>query len=167
MMVPAWTETCRNNCRNFNCFNIPVILYQCASCWNNKKCFDVEGDFKILYKLTSYMKCFCFIFGYNEVFFSLFQGKDNIFYAVLLHVGPPESAAKYKYKVEFVNNDDTESVTIMHLTRSSNEDLDKVFKSGNCVKLHYDVVSHLETKERLLNFKTEIFRVPDWFRNSV
>jgi len=26
MMVPAWTETCRSDSRNFNCFNIPMIL---------------------------------------------------------------------------------------------------------------------------------------------
>jgi hypothetical protein len=26
MMVPAWTETCRSDRRNFNGFNIPVIL---------------------------------------------------------------------------------------------------------------------------------------------
>jgi hypothetical protein len=26
MMVPAWTETCRSDRRNLNCFNIPVIL---------------------------------------------------------------------------------------------------------------------------------------------
>ena len=43
-MVPAWTETCRSNCRNFNCFNIPVILYLCASWWNMRKCFDNEID---------------------------------------------------------------------------------------------------------------------------
>jgi hypothetical protein len=40
MMVPGWTETCRSDCRNFNCFNIPVILWLCASLWNNKKYFD-------------------------------------------------------------------------------------------------------------------------------
>jgi hypothetical protein len=34
--------------------------------------------------------------------------KDDIFYAVLMYVGPVENAAKYKYKVEFVNKDDTE-----------------------------------------------------------
>jgi hypothetical protein len=27
----------------FNCFNIPVILWLCASLWNIKKCFDT-GD---------------------------------------------------------------------------------------------------------------------------
>jgi hypothetical protein len=122
-------------------------------------CEYVEGDFKFLYKLTSYMKCFCFIFAYNEIFFSLFQEKDNIFYAVLLYVGPPENVAKYKYKVEFVNEDKTESVTVMHLTRSCNEDLGNVFKSGNCVKLHYDVVSRLRDKEGNVKYKLEIIRV--------
>jgi hypothetical protein len=42
MMVPAWTETCRSNCRNFNCFNISLILYLCASSWKNKKCFAIS-----------------------------------------------------------------------------------------------------------------------------
>ena len=63
--------------------------------------------------------------------------------------------------MEFVNNDDTESVTVMHLTRSFNEDLDNILKSGNCVKLHYDVVSRLENKERVLKYKTAIFPVGD------
>jgi hypothetical protein len=40
MMVPAWTEICRSNCWNFNCFNISVISYMCASSWKNKEYFD-------------------------------------------------------------------------------------------------------------------------------
>jgi hypothetical protein len=47
LMVPTWTETCRSDSRNFNCFNIPVILWLCASLWNNKKCFDtVDARYK-------------------------------------------------------------------------------------------------------------------------
>ena len=42
-------------------------------------CEYVEGDFKFLYKLTSYTKCFCFIFAYNEIFFPLFQEKETYF----------------------------------------------------------------------------------------
>jgi len=80
-------------------------------------------------------------------------------YAVLLYVGPSENAAKYKYKVEFVNADNTEGVTVMHLTRSFDENLDDIFKAGNCGKVHYDVVSRLRNKEGRLKFKTEIFRV--------
>jgi hypothetical protein len=36
MMVPKWTETCRSDLGIFYCFNIPVILWLCASLWNNK-----------------------------------------------------------------------------------------------------------------------------------
>jgi E3 ubiquitin-protein ligase SIAH1 len=122
-------------------------------------CEYVEGDFKFLYSLTKHMEIFCFIFAYNEIFFSLFQVKHDIFYAVVLYVGPVGNAAKYKYKVEFVDEDDTEGVTIMHLTRFCYEDLDDVYNSGNCGKLHYDVVSRLKDKEGNVKFKLEIIRV--------
>jgi hypothetical protein len=85
--------------------------------------------------------------------------EDDIFYAVVLYVGPVENAAKYKYKVEFVDEDDTEGVTIMHLTRFYDEDLDGVYHSGNCGKLHYDVVSRLKDEKDNVKFKLEIIRV--------
>jgi hypothetical protein len=122
-------------------------------------CEYVEGDFKFLYKLTDGMKCYCFMFAYNEVFLSLFQEREKIFYAVLLYVGPPENAAKCKYKVEFVNQDDTEGVTVMHLTNSSGENLDELYNSGNCGKLHYDVVSRLKDENDNLKYKLEIIRI--------
>ena len=122
-------------------------------------CEYVEGDFKFLYKLTSGMECFCFIFAHNEVFYSLFQEKDNIFYAVLLYVGPAENATKYKYKVEFVNKDDTEGISVMHLTRSSDENLGNLYKSCNCGNLYYDVVRRLKDEEGNLKFKMEIIRI--------
>jgi E3 ubiquitin-protein ligase SIAH1 len=122
-------------------------------------CEYVEGDFKFLYRLANYMKICCFIFAYNEIFFSFFQEDNGIFYAVLLYVGPAENAAKYKYKVEFVNEDDTEGVTIMHLTRRSDEDLDDMYRSGKCGKLHSDVVNRLKDEEGNVKFKLEIIRV--------
>jgi len=133
-------------------------------------CEYVEGDFIFMYRLTDDMKFFCFIFAYNEIFFFLFQEKvkkmlfgfdscDRGFCAVLLYVGPPENAAKYKYKVEFVNKDDTEGVTVMHLTRSSDEDLDSLYDSCQCGKLRYDVVSRLKDGEGNLKFKMEIIRI--------
>jgi len=125
-------------------------------------CEYVEGDFKFLYNLPSYgsgIKLFCFIFAYNEVFFSLFLAERNVFYAVLLYVGPPENAAKYKYIVEFVNKDNTEGVTVMHLTRSSDENLDDVYNSGKCGKLLYEVMSRLKDEKGNVKFKLEISRV--------
>jgi hypothetical protein len=122
-------------------------------------CEYIEGDFKFLYRITNDMNVFCFIFAYNEIFFSSFEGKSNLFYAVLLYVGPPENAAKYKYKVEFVNKDDTEGVTIIHLTRSYNEGLYDVYDKGNCGKLHFHEVSRLKDKEDNVKFRLEIIRV--------
>jgi len=124
-------------------------------------CNYVEGDFKFLYNLTDGVNLFCFLFAYNEIFFSLFQEKDNIFYVVVLYLGPAENAAKYKYRVEFVNNDNTECVTVMHLTRSSAEKLVDIFESGLCGKLHYDVVNRLADKMSRLKYKIEILKVGD------
>ena len=51
-----------------------------------------------------------------------------------------------------------EGVTVMRLARSFAENLDDVFRSGNFVKLHCDVVSHLKNREGDLKFKMEILR---------
>jgi len=89
----------------------------------------------------------------------MFRSRDKRFYAVLLYVGPSENAAKFKYKVEFVNKDDTEGVTVMHLTRSSGEDLDQLYNSCKCGMLRYDVVSRLKDEEGNLKFKLGIVRI--------
>jgi hypothetical protein len=121
-------------------------------------CEYVEDDFKYIYEFSD-MKFFRFIFAYNETFCSLFLEECYIFYAVLQYVGPSENAAKYKYKVEFVNKDNTESVTVMHLTRSAGENLDELYRSGKCGKLHYDVVSRLTDEQSNLKFKLEIIKI--------
>jgi hypothetical protein len=126
------------------------------------ECYEyVDGKFRVLRNIEPCMSLSRFVFALNEVFFLRFQANSDTLYAVLLYIGPAENAAKYKYKVKFVNKDYTEAVTVMRLTRSFDEQLDDIFRSGNCVKLHYDVVSRLETKERVLKYKTEIFRVGD------
>ena len=124
-------------------------------------CEYVEGDVKFIYNLTAGLSFYCFLFAHNEIFFPLFQERDNIFYAVVLCVGPAEFAAKYKYRVEFINNDNTEGVTVMHLTRSSDENLVDIHRSGLCGKLHFDVVSRLADKMTKLKYKIEILKVGD------
>jgi Tfp pilus assembly major pilin PilA len=51
------------------------------------------------------------------------------FYVAVQHTGPPDNAAKYKCKVEFVNKDDTQGITVMHLTRSADDDLGNICDS--------------------------------------
>ena len=47
----------------------------------------------------------------------------------------------------------------MHLTRSFDENLDDILKSGNCGKLHYDEVKRLTTQKAYIKFKLEILKV--------
>jgi hypothetical protein len=122
----------------------------------------VDRNLMALEKIAARMSVSQFVLALNEVFFLRFQSNnDNIFYAVLQFIGPAENATNYQYKFTFVNEDNTECVTVKHLTRSFHENLHDVFKSGNCGKLHYDVVSRLATKDDGLKFKIKIFRVGD------
>jgi hypothetical protein len=124
------------------------------------KCYEyVRGKFIVMKNIEPHVIRSHFVFALNEVFFLRFQANNDTLYSVLQYIGPAENAAKFKYKVKFVNWDDTESLTIKHLTRSFDENLDDLFKSGNCGKLHYDVVSRLETKGIGIYIKIEIFRV--------
>jgi len=90
-----------------------------------------------------------------------FYLKIILFYAVLLYVGPSENVAKYKDKVEFVNEGNTEGVTVMHLTGVSDKILNDVYSSSKCGNLRYDVVNRLRDKEGNVKFKLEIIRVGD------
>ena len=68
------------------------------------KCIEYdEGGIQFICRMASLKYPARFLFAYNEIFFFSFIEKDNIFYFVLLYVGPAENAAKYKHKVEFVN----------------------------------------------------------------
>jgi hypothetical protein len=124
---------------------------------HREECYD-NGEkelrtVKRFYNVGSYFK---FIFAFNEIFYQLFVRRGDTFYVSVHYIGHIENAAKYKYKVEFVNTDNTEGYTVMHLTRSFDK---KTQKTGNCGKLHYDVVSHLTNENGDLNYKIEIFKV--------
>ena len=122
----------------------------------NNCCEYAEGGNKFLCGSTTLKCAFNFIFSYNVLFVFLLLEEDDILYAVLLYFGPAENAAEYKCKVEFVNKDDRERVTVVHLTRSSEENLHDTYRSGNCGKLLYDVANRLRDKIPKLMFKIEI-----------
>jgi len=129
---------------------------------NLNKCWEyVEGGNKLRCRSSTVKYDFNFIFADNEIFFSLLLEEDDIFYAVLLYIGPAENAAKYKHKDEFVNKDDTEGVTVMHLTRRFDEKLSDSYNSCKRGNLHYDVVSRLRGEMPKLIFEIEIHRGDD------
>jgi hypothetical protein len=122
-------------------------------------CECAEGGIQVLYRLTDHMRFFGFIFAHNEIFFPTFLKNENTLHVVVLYIGPAENAAKYKYKVVFVNKDNTEGVTLMYLTRSADENLRDIYRSGKCGKLHYEVVFRLADEESKVKFKLEIIKV--------
>jgi len=123
------------------------------------RCYEyIEGMFRSMMTIFPGTILSRFVLALNEVFCLIFRTNGDNSYAVLQYIGPAENVTKYKYKVEFVNKDNTEGVTVMHLVRSFGENMDHIFKSGNCEKVHYDVVSRLTSKVSGLKFKTEIFR---------
>jgi hypothetical protein len=127
-----------------------------AYCYNY-----VEGYWEWLARFTSSASYWRFVFVNNEVFFRQFLEKEGIFFAAVLYVGPPENAAKYKYKFKFVNKDDTKGVAIMHVTRHFTENMDDIFRSGNCGELQFDVVSRLRNEDGSLKFKIKIRKMGD------
>jgi len=119
----------------------------------------VKGGNQFFCRLTDLVGFSAFIFAHNEIFFPSFLKKNNIFHVVVFYIGSAENAAKFKYKMEFVKKDDTEGVTFMYLTRSFDENLRDIYRSGNCGKLHYDVAIRLKDEEGDLMFKLEIIKV--------
>jgi hypothetical protein len=82
---------------------------------------------------------------------------------IVQYIDPPDNAVKYKCRVKFFRADNTEGVWVMHLTRSFDESLVNIFKSGNCGKLQCDVLSRLKIKENFKKLKLEIRKVGNWF----
>jgi hypothetical protein len=56
MIDPTWTETCWSDRQNFNSFNIPVILWLCASLWNNKSALILYVYYFLLYVSVIHLK---------------------------------------------------------------------------------------------------------------
>ena len=100
-----------------------------------------------------------FVFLCDELFSCQFCERNGMIFVVVQYIGPPKNAAKYKYEVKFINKDNTEGVTVMHLTRSFDENVDDIFTSGNCGKLHCDVVNRLKARDTYIKFKLEILAV--------
>jgi hypothetical protein len=172
-MVREHQHRCRYRPQTCPLNKIPNLKCEWTGIYDNIKqhlmdkhpgdCYEyVDGEIRNLKNIAARM-CVCqFVFALSQVFFLRIEANDDSnFYALLQYIGPAENATNYQYKFTFINKDNTEGVTVMHLTRSFHESLYDVFKSGNCGKLHYDVVSRLQTNDCRLRVKVEVLRVGD------
>ena len=99
------------------------------------------------------------IFAHNAVFCSRSEISNGIFYSVLQCIGPAADALKYRYKLEFFNEERTEGLAVCLFARSYNEDLSEVHNSGNCVKLYPEQFNRFRNKKSELAFSMEIITV--------
>ena len=122
-------------------------------------CIDYgEVESKTLHAFSALWGFHKFVFAYDEVFFRTAGMMNDTFCVAVQYIGPPENAAKYKYKVKSVKKNNMDGVTVVHFTSSFDEDLDDIFNSENCGKLHFDDVNCPETQEGDLKFKLEILK---------
>jgi hypothetical protein len=122
------------------------------------KCYDYgEAELRTVKGFHNISEYYEFIFAFNEVFFKKFVHRGDSFHISVFYIGHTENAAKYKYRVEFVNEDNTAAVSVMHLTSSFNEELKRSLSFPTYWKLHFGEVSHLTNKEADLKYKIEIF----------
>jgi len=119
----------------------------------------IEGNVRVLRNVDACIGVF--VFALNEVFCLIFRKNGDNLCTVLQYIGPAENAAKYKYRVDYVNADNTGSVTVMHLARSFHENFEDIFKAGNCVKVHCGEVSSLANEVSKFKTKIKVFPVGD------
>jgi len=98
------------------------------------------------------------IFAYNEIFYVHILRRVNNYYIVVRYVGIPGNASKYGYRIRFKKMDDTESITVCHVARSATEDLDQIFRSGDCFSLPVDVLKRFVIHDVNLPYKLKILK---------
>jgi E3 ubiquitin-protein ligase SIAH1 len=128
--------------------NVCIDYYGHGSFYN-------RGAFHISGVTPDTKYCKLILYG-NNVLYSGSEIQNGIFYSVLQYIGPAADAAKYKYKLEFVNKERTESLAVTLLARSLDEDLSDVHNSGTCVKLYPEQFSRFANEGSELEFSMEI-----------
>ena len=127
---------------------------------HKEQCLEYSGRHSlVLCGIKPSCGYFRVIFAHNEIFYRHFQIRDGALFATLQYIGPVENASKFRFKVIFVNKSNTECITFSQVTRSISENLDDIFSSGNCVKVHYDIATRFANENNDLFIAMEIFKV--------
>jgi hypothetical protein len=105
----------------------------------NKYCIYVGGVPRTFREFTAAKPYYKFTFTLNEVVYCTVPLNDNIFLLFCSTLVPLKMLLNVNTKVEFIHK-----VRVINFGRHFAENVGYVFRSGNCVKLHYDEVSHLK-----------------------
>jgi hypothetical protein len=127
---------------------------------HDKRIADKSGKFSMPFtNITPQASYSLMISTLGEVFMRRAQIRDENFYLVVMYIGPQKNASKYKYSFTISRKNSVENISICQKTRSFLENCDDIYRSRNCVKLHYDVVSDFLLDSRELPNVMEISKV--------
>jgi len=109
---------------------------------HDRKISDKSGKFSMPFTDVTPQASYSLVIStLGEVFMRRAQIRDENFYLVVMYIGPQKNASKYKYSFTISRKNSVENISICQKTRSFLENCDDIYRSRNCVKLHYDVVS--------------------------
>jgi E3 ubiquitin-protein ligase SIAH1 len=95
------------------------------------------------------------IFACDEMFYQQFEVIDNVFYFVIQHIGPENYDPKFQYNFTITTRQHAESISMSFVARSCKVDIEKIHRSGQCVKLCFDTVKNFLDEKN--NFKFEFY----------
>jgi len=95
------------------------------------------------------------IFTLNEIFYVIWELRNNIFYCAAFHIGQKENSCKYKYRF-CISKKGGESVSYCLKTHSFMDDVGGLIERGECVAIHYNCVQKF-IRNSVLPFEIHIF----------
>jgi hypothetical protein len=97
------------------------------------------------------------------MFYQQFEVIDNTFYFVIQHIGPEKYGSNFRYFFSLASSDNSEFVTIGFVARSCKMDIENnienIYRSGQCVKLCYNTVKNFLDDSNNLGFDIGINKI--------
>jgi hypothetical protein len=110
---------------------------------HDKRIADKSGKFSMPFTNVTPRASYSLVIStLGEVFMRKAQIRDDNFYLVVMYIGPQKNASRYKYTFTISKKNSVESISICQKARSFIENCDDIYRSRNCIKLHYEVVSN-------------------------
>lgn len=127
---------------------------------HDKRIADKSGKFSMPFTNVAPQASYSLVIStLGEVFLRRAQIRDQNFYLVVMYIGPIKNASRFKYCFTINKKNSVENISICQKTRSFTENCEDIYRSRNCIKLHFDVVSDFLLDNNDLPNMMEISRV--------
>jgi len=110
-------------------------------------------DYTTHYSCTHILSC------YREIFWchSKRDATQGKLFEVVQYIGQKEKAAKFEYEFEFYSKGNNRTAIFRNKVQAEDDDLDKIYESGDCLVLDLNVLKYFVTEKKQLfyNFKLQ------------